>query len=189
MTILLAVAIGLQGCVGFSGPNGIRNSIAKSQDVKLEKEFGVDVGPLGFFVVNTLALPFAPMTLDGMEWVAFGEYTIKPTAQCSLSEFCLDDVQLKGWEPFVRVREPGSCIKIMYNARGDRIRKMLFLVQEGDQLIIVKAEGNFEKIIDNFFKSDLMKDIDIFNEFEQPGEYVPDEETVIEVAFNDDGSH
>lgn len=182
MTILLAVAIGLQGCVGFSGPNGIRNSIARSQDVKLEKEFGVDVGPLGFFVVNTLALPFVPMTMDGMEWAAFGEYTIKPTAKCSLSEFNLDAVELKGWEPFVRVREPGSSIKIMYNAGGDHIRKMLFLAREGNQLMIVKAEGNFDKIIDNLFKSDLLKDMDLFNEFEDPGEYVPDEETIIEVA-------
>lgn len=167
-SILLAVAMSLQGCIGFSGPNGIRNSIARSQDVRLEKEFGVDVGPLGIALANAFASQYVPVSLDGVWSVSFGEYNIRPTGECSLDEFHLDYVELKGWESFVRIREDGSMIKLMHNARGSKINKMLFMEQEGDQLMIVRVDGNFDKIMDNILESELIDDIEFLDMPDEP---------------------
>ena len=169
--LLVLVAMSLQGCIGFSGPNGIRNAIAQSQDVRLDKEFGVDVGPLGIALANTLAASHLPMSLEGLAWVSFGQYTIRPHHEGSINTFNLDYLELNGWETFVRVREEGSNIKLMCNANGKHLNKLLAVIQEGDELIIAKIHGNFEKIIDNALNSELLDDVEFFGD-----DFGPDDE-------------
>ena len=180
-TILILVVSSLNGCIGFSGPNGIRNAIARSQDVRLDKEFGVDVGPLAIGFANLVAAPYMPVSLDGLSWVSVGQYTIKPHHDGSINTFSLDHLELNGWETFVRVREEGSNIKLMCNTNGKHVNKMLAIIQEGDELIIAKIEGDFEKLIDNIFDSDLLGDEDFFD-FD--GGYQPPDELPAEVARN-----
>jgi len=165
---LLMAACGLSGCIGFTGPNGVRNAIAKQQHVKLEKQMGVDVGPLGIALANTFAAAYSPVTLDGLWSVSFGEYLIRPTDECSIEEFCLDHVELDDWQPFVRVREKGSTVKLMHNARGSSINKMLFMTQTGPEVMIVQAEGDFNKIIANILESELLDDIEFLRDLEEP---------------------
>ncbi len=160
--LLLFVATSLQGCIGFSGPNGIRNAIAQSQDVRLEKEFGVDVGPLGIALASAIAAPHMPFSLDGLAWVSVGQYTIKPHEDGSYNTFSLDYLELNGWQTFVRVREEGSNIKLMCNSRGKHLNKLLAVVQENNELIIAKIEGDFEKIMENALNSEMFDDVEIF---------------------------
>ncbi len=170
---LILGAFSLNGCIGFSGPNGIRNAIARSQDVRLDKEFGVDVGPLAIGFANLVAAPHLPMSLDGLSWVSVGQYTIRPHHDGSINTFSLDYLELNGWKTFVRVREEGSNIKLMCNTNGKNINKMLAIIQDGDELIIAKIEGDFEKLIDNIFDSELLRDKDFFDfdgDSEPPGE-------------------
>ena len=180
-TTLILVVFSLNGCIGFSGPNGIRNAIARSQDVRLEKEFGLNVGPLAIGFANLVAAPHLPMSLDGLSWVSVGQYSIKPHHDGSINTFSLDYLELNGWKTFVRVREENSNIKLMCNTNGKNINKMLAIIQDGDELIIAKIEGDFEKLIDNIFDSDLLGDEDFFD-FD--GGYEPPEEQPAEVARN-----
>lgn len=178
-TTLILVVFSLNGCIGFSGPNGIRNAIARSQDVRLDKEFGVDVGPLAIGFANLVAAPYLPMSLDGLSWVSVGQYTIRPHHDGSINTFSLNYLELNGWKTFVHVREEGSNIKLMCNTNGKRINKMLAIIQEGDELIIAKIEGDFEKLIDNIFDSELLRDKDFFK-FD--GNCEPPEEVPTEIA-------
>ena len=69
----------------------------------------------------------------------------------------------------------------------DTIKKLLCLTQEGDQLTIVRAEGNFNKIIDNFLDSELSDDFEFFRELndeEVDEDRYPETEIAVEVAHN-----
>jgi len=180
--LLLAAACGLSGCIGFSGPNGVRNAIARQQNVKLEKQMGIDVGPLGIALANTFAAAYSPVTLDGLWSVSFGEYLIKPRGDGSLDEFRLDDVTLDDWRPFVRVREKGATVKLMHNARGNSINKMLFLTQTGPEVIIVQAEGDFNKIISNVLDSELLDDVGFLRDLEEPDSGEEEEMTIADAG-------
>ncbi|MCZ6836305.1 MAG: DUF4252 domain-containing protein [Planctomycetota bacterium] len=185
MTLLIGFAMSLQGCIGFSGPNGIRKDIAKSQHIELEKEFGIDVGPLGFALANVIAAPFVPVTADGMWSASFGEYIIKPTDECSLDEFSLDAIAFDDWEQFIRVRDGTENIRVMHNVKGKKINKMLVLVQEGNSLMIARLEGNFEKVIDNLMDSDLFEDLFDDMDMFRDGEYQPEEQMEVQYAAAD----
>ena len=149
------------GCVGFSGPNDIRNQITSSQPVELEKEQGFSVGPLGFLVIGVVAGPWLPVDLDGLYSVDYGAYTVRPLSADPAGGRCLRGLELAGWEPVVRVRERGSDVLVMVNERGEKVTGLLFLVQDGRELQIVRARGDFEKILDNLMESDLLGDFDL----------------------------
>ena len=52
---LVAVCIGASGCVTLTGPSDIQKQVAKEADVKLVKEMGVTVGPLGVLLASIVA--------------------------------------------------------------------------------------------------------------------------------------
>ena len=60
--------------------------------------------------------------------------------------------------------------------------------QEGDQLILARIHGNFEKFIDNLMNSELMDDFELFDPEEKDQEYTPPAEVPLEMARTDKSS-
>ena len=57
------------------------------------------------------------------------------------------DLDLPGWEPIVRIREGDERIQVLCQIEGERIRAMLVVVLDGDELVIVRLKGNLHKFL------------------------------------------
>ncbi|MCP3904894.1 MAG: hypothetical protein GY715_14815 [Planctomycetes bacterium] len=156
------------GCVSFSGPNDVRRAIAKQENVRLEEEMGVTVGPVGVFLANTLAGGYLPINMDGIKWVSFGQYSVSRA-----EPVCMRDLDLPGWQRIARMCEPSEEVIVMVPAGDGPLRKLLVVQREGGEVHIVKAEGDLERIIDRLLESDLVDD-DILDFM--PREPAPDQE-------------
>ena len=155
--VILSLLLATTGCVSFNGPNDVRRAIAKQENLELEQEMGVTVGPLAIFAANVVAAPFVPMTADGIDWVSYGEYT----ARCnepSAEGVCLRNLELPGWERIARICEPREEVIVMLPDEGTSLRKLLVVMREEDTVRIVKAEGNLEKIIERLLESKIIDD-------------------------------
>jgi len=156
LVVALSVLAALgTGCVSFSGPNDVRRAIAKQQNVQLEEEMGVTVGPVGIFLANTLAGAYLPISIDGIDWVSFGEYTVSRN-EPSAEPICMRDLELPGWQRIARICEPSEEVIVMVSAGDGPLRKMLVVMREGDEMQIVRAEGDLERIIDRVLESNLL---------------------------------
>lgn len=159
ITLLLAVAFGCSGCVSFSGPRDLCVQLENAGDVTLHEEEGVCVGALAIGFANLVAGPWLPVSLSGVSTVDYAEYRVEP--RCGGADsMCLRDLELNGWETFLRVRDANSQMVVMVEERGASVSGMLFLEQTGDELQVVRARGNFEQIIDSLMSSDLLDGFD-----------------------------
>jgi hypothetical protein len=157
-TVLLLVAtIAASGCVSFSGPNDVRRMIAEQEQVELDQDFGVTVGPVGVFLASTLAGPYLPLDIRGVQWVSYGEYQARPKHPYG-APLNLRHLDLPGWERVVRVCEQDEDVLVMVQENATKLRKILVVVRDDDQVHIARVEGNLETILDRILESDLVDD-------------------------------
>ena len=146
MLLMLVLPLVTTGCVSLTGPNKIRNQIAQQEDVKLEKEFGITVGPLAVALADAVASNHIPFDVSGISWVDYGEYHVRRNAP-SAERFCLRNLELPGWERIARVCERDEEFLVMIRAKP-KLRELLFVQRERETVRIVRAEGDLERVLD-----------------------------------------
>ncbi len=53
----------------------------------------------------------------------------------------------QGWEPAVQVREDGEHVWILYRARRDRVRDVLVIVLNDQELVIARLKGHLDRLV------------------------------------------
>lgn len=152
--LLVAFTVTGSGCVSFTGPRDLRVELEGAGNVTLHEEEGVCVGALVIGVANLVAAPYLPVSLDGVSTVDYGEYRVETA--CDVSPLCLRELELPGWVPFLRVRDQNRQMVAMVEEEGASVRALLFLEQSGDRLQVVRARGDFDRIIENLMSSELL---------------------------------
>jgi hypothetical protein len=52
-----------------------------------------------------------------------------------------------GWETAVRVRDAREAVWLLYRPDGEKVREIFVVVLNDDQLVLVKARGNLERLL------------------------------------------
>ena len=52
-----------------------------------------------------------------------------------------------GWETAVRVRDEREAVWILYRPDGDKVKEVFVVVLNDDELVLVKARGNLERLV------------------------------------------
>lgn len=161
LIVLLLAGLGPAGCFSFAGPSDIARQLEADAPLALEKEMGITVGPLGVALASAIAGPHLPMSLDGLSSVDFGEYTVHELSAEPV-DVPLHGLEAKGWERVARIRDERSHVSILTWGTEEKVRRMLVLSRDGDELHIVRVTGNFEKLLDNLADSDLLDELPDF---------------------------
>ncbi len=132
---VVAVALISTGCwFGTGSTSDIRYEVTDQTGVDLEPEFGIKLGR----ITTAMAKPFArkasgeSMPLKGIAKIEVGVYNVVDSHDPV--ESGMADLDLPGWEPIVRIREGDERIQVLCQIEGERIRAMLVLVLDGDEL-------------------------------------------------------
>jgi hypothetical protein len=137
------------GCwFGTGGTSDVRDEVAFRTGFELEPEFGIRLGR----ITTAMAKPFArsasgeSVPLKGIAKVELGVYNVvghrEPAARGDLG-----GLELPGWEPVVRLQDGNERIQVMCRIEDDRIRAMLVVVLDAEELVVVRLEGNLQKFL------------------------------------------
>ncbi|MDX1389235.1 MAG: DUF4252 domain-containing protein [Acidobacteriota bacterium] len=146
--ILVFVVLSTAGCwFGTGSTSDVRYEFTRQTGVVLEPEFGVKLGRVSTAFGKLFAGrgPDVPR-LAGVSKVEVGVYAVADGfGDVSASLTSLD---FPGWVRLARVRDGGEEVLVMARPELDgTIPSMLVLVNEGDELVVVRLRGKLHKFM------------------------------------------
>jgi hypothetical protein len=143
-----AIALTSTGCwFGTGSTSDIRYEVTDQTGIVLEPEFGIKLGRL----TTAMAKPFArkasgeSVPLKGIAKIEVGIYNVVDAYDPV--ESGMADLDFPGWEPIARIRDGDERIQVLCKIEGERIRAMMVLVLDGDELVVVRLKGNLHKFL------------------------------------------
>ncbi len=133
------------GCVTFLGPEDLRWAISRDQRVRLDRDIGMGVDGLTLGLVAAIA--DVPIPVAGILTAEVGVYTIKGGDEVVDAQSILSNFALRGFEAIVRVREPGNEVVVLAKYNDRTIRSIVVVARDGRELVIVRARGRLEKML------------------------------------------
>ncbi len=143
----VALAAAALGCVTLRGPDDVARRVALETGNEYVRESGLTVGRTGMAIARWAVRHDEDadgIPIRGIRKVEIGVWTVSkgggargagPTA-----------AGLPGWSPLVAMRDAdGESVLVLSKADGaGRIRKMLVVVEDGEELVVVRMRGDLE---------------------------------------------
>jgi hypothetical protein len=158
-TVMLCTLLMAVGCVRFLGPEDVRQDLSAQAGVKLKQETGVTVTRSGLWLARQF-VDDEEVPLAGLRRVEVGVYEVRGLRRGVETPRRLDLRHLAGWDPMVRIQEPGEEVMVLTKQdKRDRIRSMLIVVAEDDEWVLVRLYGKLDGVIEQAMKM-AFEDVD-----------------------------
>ncbi len=146
--ITLAPAALLTACIiPFNGPGDVRRDIETQTGRRYERSFGLTVGRSGMALARWMVRHAEEeIPLEGIKKVEIGVYEVKdgPPGPASLTPSDWPE-----WSPMVEVYQEGSVLVLSKEGEEEgSIRRLLFVVEDEDELVLVRLTGKLEEFIE-----------------------------------------
>jgi len=150
-----AGAMTLSGCFALHGPIDVKNNIARTNGVRIKQEFGLSARGSTLRLARGIATQFTDEKIPrmaGIRRVQFGEYKI--VGGDENPAMLLNDLEISGWEPVVRIIEPGSAeeTRVFVREWNGTLRGILFVQRSGDELMLARVKGNLDNALANIME-------------------------------------
>ena len=158
MTAVIAIALALTattGCLWTPELTRVKNDIERQiPDARFEKEFSISLGPIAMRFAR-LVSRFVPDARDARGYfedvsrvqVAVYHMSSMPSVRHVRIPDQLKNMTNEGWEVAVKVREDDRMVWVMYRVDKDTIRDLYVVVLDSEELVLVKASGNLERLV------------------------------------------
>lgn len=154
-TVILAPALLLlaAGCVmPYNGPNGVRREVQQATGRHYDKTFAVTVGRSALAVARWAIDEDeeAEEILKGLKKVELGLYEAQSGREEAGGSGAVTAGILPGWSPLVELHaEAGEHVLVLSESgRDGSIRRLVVLVEDGRELIIVRIKGDLDRIVE-----------------------------------------
>jgi len=155
--VLVCLVFSTSGCVWTPELSRVASELERQlPDAKFDKEFALSLGPmaLGFAklvsgMVGDDDVRHARAYLKEVSRVQVAVYETRdmPSMSNLRMPSRLKDLEDRGWETAVKVREEDEAVWVMYRIDGESIRELYVVVLSDDELVLVKATGNLDRIM------------------------------------------
>lgn len=163
LTLLLPVIFLLNGCFGVSNEfKGYQKDLTQSSGIKQaseEVEFSVGRMTLYFAEKFTGYIDrdlLAEMTLHDISKFEIGVYQIRDEDidKSGVYEF-ENKLKSKGWSKFIKSADNEDITNIFINIDGDEdeIGEMMILTSDSENIVLMRFEGNFNRIVNRLIKA------------------------------------
>jgi hypothetical protein len=157
-SLILRVAIlGLvptaSGCIlPFNGPSGVRRDIQAATGREYDRSFALTVGRSGVALARWAVRKAGEddIPLEGLRKVEIGIYEVRDRSDQPSTGSDFTAILWPTWRPLVEMHpDQGENVLILSEARSDgSIKRLLFLVENEDQLVIVRLKGRLDHFIE-----------------------------------------
>lgn len=145
-------------CVRFVGPDDIRHDLSIQAGVNLKQETGFTFTRSAVWLARKFVKD-EEFTLEGVRRVEIGVYEVKGLKKGQESPSPLDLTKLEGWEPIVRVHEPGEDVMVLFKEKDDVVRALLVVVAESDEWVLVRIRGKLDQVMEQAIEM-AFRDVD-----------------------------
>jgi len=136
----LLALVTLTSCVGFSGPRGLERAFSEIDGAKVERVVGLSVS--GGLVDRALRLAGNETGMKfeagNVDRVQLGVYQLVSGGNAPL----LDELQVDGLVPFVKVRDGCEEVRIFAGHSGGRLESLAIVVHDGADLVAMRISGD-----------------------------------------------
>ena len=152
MAIVLISLLFAAGC-WFRGPGDVRKEVAQRTDLELDKQFSFQAGRPTLWLARQglkIAGEADNIPLQGVRRVEVGIYEVRGPKHHTASydrANSLCGARFGDWELLVRVCEPDGHVLMFTKIVKESIRGVLVVVQDEEEVVIVRAKGKLEKLL------------------------------------------
>jgi len=155
--VVATVICGLSvACVGFRGPADIKRDVERRTASDLDREFGISIYPASMVFVRW-AMRHADeddeISLRGVKKVQVGVY-VRDGDSVRLDRH-LRPSDFPGLTPMVQVRGDDERVLVMAEIRDERMRRMIVVVDDLDEVVIVRVKGDLDDMIEDTIRMAL----------------------------------
>lgn len=158
--LLFPILLLLNGCFGVSEEfRSYQKDLIGPSAPSQEEEFEISLGRVQLYFAEKLVGIFdrdllTQMIIHDVSKVELGVYRTTGNPDENSGSVQNSLVQ-KGWQKFMFSKEGNDEVTIFLkvNDESDRIRDLLFLVSEDEEQVLIKIEGNFNRIIERLIKA------------------------------------
>ena len=144
------------GCVGFRGPADIKRDVERRTASDLDREFGISIYPASMVFVRW-AVRHADkddaVSLRGVKKVQVGVY-VRADEGVRLDRHLVPS-DFPDLTPMVQVREDDERVLVMAEIRDERMRRMIVVVDDLDEVVIVRVKGDLDDMIEDTIRMAL----------------------------------
>jgi hypothetical protein len=128
------------------GPEDIRRELSHDADVELDRAFGIRLGRCGVALARWGLKKGgeSDIPLKGVKKVEVGVYEVVDGATPRLAP-----PNLPGWHTLVRMHEDGDNVFVMTRERDGQLRKLLVVVAEDDEWVLVRISGKLDRLVED----------------------------------------
>lgn len=153
---LAAVSI---GCIGFRGPADVKRGVERRTGSDLDREFAITVGPatMAFarWATRVADEPEGTAVLRGIRKVQVGVYVRDRSTTAVRLDRHLEPSDFPRYLPIVQVREDTDRVLVLAEMRGECMRRMLVVVDDLDEVVIVRLKGDLDRVIEEAIRLGL----------------------------------
>ncbi len=153
----MALVLTTGGCImPFNGPNGVRRDIEEATGREYGKSFALTVGRSGMALTRWIVKKAEeePLPFEGLKKVEIGIYEVRDEPSEGTAGPNITTMKLTDWSPLVEIHgDSGETVLILSEAgRDESIRRLLLVIEDEDQLVIVRLKGRLDEIIEEAMK-------------------------------------
>lgn len=145
---LLVILLAAPACT-LRGPEGIRRDISRSTGTTYTREVGLTLGRVGLAVAR-MALDEDDQelkVLKGLTKIQVGVYQVESRPD-DPGEMELGQITMASWEPMMNLKEGDEDVLILLKRKKGQVREMLVVVNESDELVIVRMKGRLDQVLE-----------------------------------------
>ena len=151
---VLCAALTISGCIiPFNGPGDIRRDIQSATGQEYDSTFALTVGRSGMALARWAVRRSSeepPIPLEGIRKVEIGMYEAEDPPDRLPAEPGVTASLFPSYSPMVEVGEnDGENVLVLSEPRRDgSIRRLLIVVDEGEELVIVRLTGDLDAFLE-----------------------------------------
>ncbi len=153
----IALVLTTGGCImPFNGPAGVRRDIEEVTGKEYGQSFALTVGRSGMALTRWIVKKAEeePLPIEGIKKVEIGIYEVRDEPVPSPAAPDITTLQWPEWSPLVEIHgENGEIVVVLSEAgKGGSIRRLLLVIENDKQLVIVRLKGRLDQLIEEAMK-------------------------------------
>jgi len=157
-TALAIACATVLACIGFRGPADVKRDLERRTNSDLDREFAITLGPATMAFARWAVGSSEDgdgIPIRGVRKVQVGVYVRDDRDGRVRLDRHLEARDFPDFEPMVEVRDRDERVLVMAASRGDRLRKMVVVVDDLDEVVIVRLSGDLDTIVEEAIRMAL----------------------------------
>jgi hypothetical protein len=151
-TLLASTALGLglaaSGCWTYAAPETVESAIERSMGVELQREAGLDLGPVSnHFMASIAGDDTGEFDFRDFHRIRVAVYEVTRSTGAGARSVTARDLGVPGWSTILSSRDGEDQVLVLARPHKGEIREVMLLCADGDEVTVARLQGHLDRLI------------------------------------------